>query len=180
MNDRGDSRRQDSRQQALRLARNLAHELFQTEISALRHGRREAERQISGSPPQRALQAVAEHADVALQELPGLAERNALPISRPGQALGRLFSEARDKALDLVISAERSYRGTLLGTRHGVDVVHMLEAVAREAELEELHTWCRRWLERREPLVDAVADALEWFAQHPREARAFARSPRPS
>jgi hypothetical protein len=77
-----------------------------------------------------------------------------------------------------VISAERSYRGTLLGARHGLDVVRSLRSAAREASREELAGFCERWLERREPLVSAVERELEWFARHPREALSFARTGR--
>ena len=58
----------------------------------------------------------------SLQELPPLCEREGLPVSVVGSLTGTLFSELRDKLADGLIQSERSYRGTLLGTRHGIDV----------------------------------------------------------
>lgn len=165
-----------ARHESERVIRNLTRELFQTENSAAVHCHREAERQPGDTGPRRALEAVAQHAREVLSELPGLARRNSLPVSRAGSLIGRLFSQSRDKALDLVISAERSYRGTLLGCRHGLDVVRMLEAFARETGRAELADFCTRWLARREPLIQHVQEQLRWFAGHPGDAHAPART----
>ena len=109
---------------------SLARELFQTETSAARHCRREAER-LGDTGPARALLAVADHADAVLKELPAIAERNDMPVSKGGRMTGALFSQLRDKMFDMLIDSDRSYRGTLLGCRHGLDVVRTLQQLAR-------------------------------------------------
>lgn len=153
------------------LLRNLSHELFQTETSAAEHGRREAKR-YDGAPPGVALLAVAAHADEALAELRTLASREDLPLSSPGRVLGEAFSSVREFIADRMIQNERSYRGTLLGMRHGTDVVRMVGHVAHVAERPALAAWSERWLERRLPLVDGVENQLAWFAQNIEQARA--------
>jgi hypothetical protein len=154
--------------------RNLAHEVFQTETSAVRHCRREAER-YEDTPVAQALNAVAQHADTALRDFKELARREALPTSAPGGILGETFSLVRDFFADRMIEAERSYRGTLLGIRHGIDVMHMVEQVARAAGREGLATWAHDWLRARTPLALAVEAQLAWFATHIDRARQRAR-----
>lgn len=145
--------------------RNLAHEVFQTETSASQHCKREAER-YKGTPVEQALLAVAHHADAALGEFKSLAEQEDLPTSVPGGILGEAFSLVRDFFADRTIEAERSYRGTLLGIRHGIDVMHMVEHVAAAADRQRLVEWTRSWLRTRAPLARAVEDQLGWFAKH--------------
>lgn len=152
------------------LLRNLAHEVFQTETSASRHCRREAER-YKDTPVEQALMAVTRHADLALREFKNLAELEELPTSVPGGVLGETFSLVRDFFADRTIEAERSYRGTLLGIRHGVDVVHMVEHVAAAAGREALAKWARDWRRARTPLAFAVEEQLAWFAAHLDRAR---------
>lgn len=148
---------------------SLTHELFQTEHSAEVHPRREAER-LGDIPPAEALRAVSAHAHEVLQELPALAKKHGLPDSFAGQAIGEFFSDMRQLLADRLIEPERSYRGTLLGIRHGVDLVALMRQVARARGNGELAEWCATWLARRQPLVDAVAAQLAWFAQFPDQA----------
>ncbi len=155
------------------LLRSLGHELFQTETSAVRHCRREAAR-LGGVPPGWALVAVADHADGVLRDLPALAERHGMPLGAGAHLTGRMFSALRHFVLDRVIDEERSYRGTLLGIRHGVDVVHMLSHVAMRLEDDALAVWCEGWLDVRRELASRVEDGLAWFADHPVEATASA------
>jgi hypothetical protein len=155
------------------LLHNLTPELFQTETSAARHCRREA-RRVPGTPPAATLLAVAEHADVALRELEELARAHQLPRSSFGVALGNLFSETRQRVADRLIDAERSFRGTLLGMRHGIDVVHMVELTAREAGCDPLVRWAEAWRQRREPLIQEAERQLGWYATH--VDRALARA----
>ncbi len=157
-----------------RLLRNLTRELFQTEVSASRHCRREAKR-FGDAPLARLLGEAASHADEVLTALPPLAERHDMPISVGGMALGNLFSQAREYAADRVIEAERSYRGTLLGMRHGVDLVRLLRHVAAQLGHGEVTTFCDAWLGRRVPLVKRCEDELAWFAQHAARATELAR-----
>lgn len=151
------------------LLRNLTRELFQTEVSAAKHCRREARRQ-PGSPPADALIATAQHADRALEELGELARKHDLPRSSAGMLLGALFSESRQRVADHLIDSERSYRGTLLGMRHGTDVVRVFAVAAREAGETELADWAERWLAQRDPLIKEAERQLQWFGKHPERA----------
>lgn len=164
----------DDRVQAF--LRSLTRELFQTEMSAAQHCRREAARLGQTSPAQ-ALRAVADHADAVLIELPKLAERNGLPKSRGGLFVGELFSQVRDKLADALIDSDRSYRGTLLGCRHGLDVVRMLQQVSATYGLRELDGFCAAWLNTRTVLVQKLEDELAWFARHPAAALKSGRRP---
>jgi hypothetical protein len=156
------------------LLNNLARELFQTETSAARHCTREADR-LGNTPPALALRSVASHAEKVLAELPALAERNGMVVSKGGIATGELFSQLRDKLADLFIDSERSYRGTLLGCRHGLDVVRLLLQMAVVLGNEELDSFCAAWLNTRSVLVQQMEDELAWFAKHPADAIANAR-----
>jgi hypothetical protein len=153
---------------------NLVRELFQTEQSAKLHPVVEAER-LGDVPPATVLRAVAAHATEALAELPPLVERHRLPDSPGGRAVGAAFSAVRDHLADLLLTRETSYRGTLLGMRHGVDLVELVQYVAREDGDAALADWCAAWLERRRPLVEAAARELAWFAANPAPARAPAK-----
>lgn len=149
---------------------NLVRELFQTEQSAKDHPVLEAER-LGEVPPAVALRAVAAHARRTLAELPPLVRRHDLPVSNGGRRLGTAFSTIRNRFADLILTAERSYRGTLLGMRHGVDLVILIQSVARMEGDVGLANWCDHWLERRRPLVEAAAQELAWFAANPARAR---------
>lgn len=144
----------------------LFRELFQTERSAERHPMREAER-LGDTPPAQALRAVSWHAASVLRELPALAMSANLPDSTAGRTLGELFSLIRDNVADRFIDAERSYRATLLGLRHGVDLARMIQRVADASGQVEIGGFCTRWLAAREPLVHDVEQALSWFAANP-------------
>lgn len=164
----------DARVQAF--LRALTRELFQTEMSAAQHCRREAAR-LGQTSPAHALRAVADHADAVLVELPKLAERNGLPKSRGGFFVGELFSQVRDKLADALIDSDRSYRGTLLGCRHGLDVVRMMQQVSATYGLRELDAFCAAWLNTRTVLVQKLEDELAWFARHPAAALKSGRRP---
>lgn len=153
---------------------NLVRELFQTEESAKEHPMLEAER-LGEVPPAVALRAVAAHARRTLAELPSLVRRHDLPVSNGGRRVGAAFSTIRNRFADLMLTAERSYRGTLLGMRHGVDLVILIQSVARMEGDGGLANWCDHWLERRRPLVEAAAQELAWFAANPARAREPAR-----
>jgi hypothetical protein len=153
---------------------SLTRELFQTETSAAQHCRREAER-LGDTPPAKPLRAVSEHAEAVLRTLPALAEREHLPVSRGGKLTGAFFSELRDKMFDIVTDSERSYRGTLLGTRHGLDAVRMLRCVAEQLGRTALFDFCESWLTTRIVLVERVEEEMIWFAKNPSEALRLAR-----
>jgi len=150
----------------------LMRELFQTEKSASLHPLREAER-LGDVPPAHAFRGVAEHATRILERLPDLARHHDLPVSQAGKRIGELFSVVRTAFADHLIDPERSYRGTILGMRHGIDLVTLMRATARASGDVDLATWFGVWLDERIPLVDACAEQLVWFASHPAEARSW-------
>jgi hypothetical protein len=151
------------------LLHRLARELFQTETSAVWHCAREAER-LTHAEPAAPLRELARHADEVLQRLPDLARSEGLPTSRGGNIVGAAFSQLRDKMADKVLDRERSYRGTILGVRHGVDVVRLLGAVAHSSGRPKLELFCKNWLEARLPLVHQIEEGLLWFGEHPERA----------
>jgi hypothetical protein len=151
------------------LLHRLAGELFQTETSAVLHCTREAER-LGDAEPAAALRALANHADQVLQTLPDLARSEGLPNRKGGNIVGVTFSQLRDKLADKMLDRERSYRGTILGVRHGVDVVRLLGAVAHSSGRTKLESFCKDWLDARLPRVHAVEDGLLWFGKHPERA----------
>ncbi|WP_437577437.1 hypothetical protein [Sorangium sp. So ce887] len=153
---------------------NLVRELFQTERSAKAHPLVEAER-LGDVPPAHALRAISAHADAVLSELPSLFGERGLPVSVGGSAVGQAFSVLRDHIADQLLSAERSYRGTLLGMRHGVDLVELIQYVAAAEGDTLLAAWCGRWLSTRRPLVEAAASELAWFAARPARATRAAK-----
>ena len=151
------------------LLHTLFTELFQTERSADVHSTREADR-LGGAPPALALRLVAAHAQGAMGEIVELAEARGFADTRAGVGVGSMFSQFRDGLADHLISRERSYRVTLLGMRHGMDVVRSVRFVAEAAGDTGLSTFCQTWLEHRAPLVDRVAAELAWFARNPESA----------
>lgn len=152
--------------EARRLIATLIRELFQTENSARLHPAREA-RRLGDVPPARSMLALSAHAAAVLDELPGVAASCGLPPSVGGLTAGRVFSEARDKAIDLFLTAEKSYRGTLLGLRHGVDLVKLLRDTAEAADDHMLVAFCNRWLAKRVPLLADATGDLAWFGARP-------------
>jgi len=166
-------------QSAQAFLNSLSRELFQTETSASRHCRREADR-LGDTGPALALRAVAEHADAVLAELPTLAQRNGMPVSKGGRMTGALFSQLRDKMFDMLIDSDRSYRGTLLGCYHGLGVVRMLQQLANQLGNVELNDWCAAWLSTRTVLVQRLEEEMAWFAKNPAEALKLARPLVPS
>jgi hypothetical protein len=163
------------KQVATRLLERLMREYFQTETSASRHCRREAER-FTDAAYAGPFRLIAAHADQVLETLPAIARQENLPVSPGGSAVGALFSQARDKMADKLIDAERSYRGTMLGLRHGVDLVKLIEAVAKRHNRPALTTFCQGWLQQRQPLVDQSELGFGWFAEHPDRANERPRS----
>jgi hypothetical protein len=144
-------------------------ELFQTEESARTHARAEADR-LGGSPPGRALRAVADHADGVLRGLEQLARIEGLATSSLGTWIGDLLSSFRKRASDQILGREKSYRATLAGLHHGVDVVRLLRSAARTAGRGRIEQFCGEWLAERCPLVAACTDQLDWFGDRPRIA----------
>ncbi len=61
-----------------------------------------------------------------------------------------MISLARYLVVDHLIDAERSYRATLLGLRHGLDVIRLLREVAERDGDRALALWCEDTLVERE------------------------------
>lgn len=110
-----------------KLLSKLCRELFQAETSARLHPRREADR-LGDCPPAKALRAVSEDAELALATVP--APFSQRPSWRVGAFAGHAFSVARQAVIDRLVDRERSYRGTLFGLHHCVDLVTLLKATA--------------------------------------------------
>lgn len=151
------------------LLATLLQELFQTEQSAKVHPGREAER-LGTIPPAVALRAVSEHAARIMEELPALTQRCGFELGLFGRTTGQLLSNLRQWVIDRLVDSERSYRATLLGMRHGVDLVTLISQLAQAQNNQVLTNWCARWLSERVPLVESVAVELAWFAQSPQVA----------
>ncbi|MDQ3033009.1 MAG: hypothetical protein M3Y87_11365 [Myxococcota bacterium] len=166
-------RKADSRRRELNphrvLLESLLAELFQSERSAEIHPPKEASR-LGDSAPARALRAVSQHARSVRAELRELARERDLKATEGGSKLGDLFSWARRTLSDGMMEEERSYRATLLGMRHGLDLVKLVRSTAESADDGELAGWCTEWLSVREPLVEEVCSQLAWFGWHPERA----------
>jgi len=147
---------------------SLFGELRQTERSAEVHCAREA-RRLDGAPRE-ALLAVSSHAAEINRQLPDLLRTESLPEGGLGRRIGSLLSTIREVVADRLIDRERSYRATLLGLRHGADVIRMIRHVADASGRVEIGGFCARWLHEREPLVGRVEHAMSWFSHHPEDA----------
>lgn len=153
-----------------KLRAKLCRELAQSERSADVHTRREG-RRLGDVPPARALLAVGEHARAQRPRFEGLAcSQQSEPARDLARTVGELFSTVRDLAFDRMIDAERSYRGTLLGFRHGIDTVRLLRDVGVRLGDNDLVLFCEQWLPARLDLVHAAERELGWFADMPARA----------
>lgn len=152
-----------------RLRAKLCRELAQSERSADVHTRREA-RRLGDIPPAKALLALGAHARAQRPRFDSLAARrrtHGVPFAR---VVGGIFSVLRQLIFDRVIDAERSYRGTLLGFRHGIDTARLLRAVAVRLADDRLLGFCDEWLAQRIVLVGEAERQLAWFADMPARA----------
>lgn len=147
------------------LISNLFPEIFQTEESAILHCAREA-RRLGATPAGQAMREVSEHARRVMPALQRLAEARGHRPARGGKIIGRLFSNLRTFGADLLLSMEKSYRGTLLGAQHGVGAFLLLEDAAIESGDQELADFCAGWIAERKPLLENVEVQLSWFAAH--------------
>lgn len=166
--------RGDSDTPRRKILRRLGRELYQTETSARLHCRREAER-LGDVPPAEPLRASSRHASEALKSITEHTSRSDMPLSVAGALTGVAFSTARDLVLDRLLSSEQSYRGTLLGMKHGLDLVKLINELAQREGDVELTEWTNAWLRIREPLVMEAEARLGWFADNPEIADKVAR-----
>ncbi|MET0286125.1 MAG: hypothetical protein ABW352_16710 [Polyangiales bacterium] len=151
------------------LLETLTREFFQTETSVTRRSRREASR-LGGVPPARALLQIAAHANEVLDTFPAIARHHGLPESAPGSVIGALFASV-DRLGELLVDNERSYRGTLLGVRHGLDLARLMRHATYETSDLLLAEFLDAWLATRVVLVENLEEELIWFAKNPHFAR---------
>lgn len=151
-----------------KLRTRLCRELAQSEQSARIHPVREA-RRLGKVPPATALRAIADHAEHLRPRFEVLMRDQPVGLQL-GRSVGRLFSALRHGFFDRVIDTERSYRGTLLGLRHGVDTARLLREVAQRAGDHYLVAFCDELLARRLPLLARAEACLTWFADQPGRA----------
>ena len=147
----------------------LCREQAQAEHSTELHPAREA-RRLGATPPARAFRALSDH---ARQLQPAFVEAlgpGHLIDRVAGRLAAKIFSASRHLVLDHLTEPERSYRGTLLGLKHGVDCARLLTRVATNVGEPALARWCTQMLAERVPLLAAAEDALAWFADHPGRA----------
>lgn len=151
-----------------RLRTKLCRELAQSEHSAEVHCAREANR-LGQIPPAVALRVISEHAAELKPSLQALLDDQQIGRSL-GQVVGATFSVLRHFLFDRLIDAERSYRGTLLGLHHGIDIVRLLREVAYCSAERDLMRWCDGFLIERTALVEQAEHAMVWFAERPARA----------
>lgn len=154
-----------------RLRDKLCRELAQSEHDAVIHTLREAAR-LGACAPADKLRAIAAHAEHLRPRMDAL----MVPVQplgiRVGRLVGEVFSGLRHYFFDRMLSAERSYRATLLGLRHGIDVAWLLRDVARRTDHVRLFRFCDDLIAEREVLLREAERALVWFAEHPAAALA--------
>ncbi len=130
-------------------------------------GHREASR-LPGTPAAEALLRISRHAETSLADLPpSFLTGGAIGLA---PLVGQLFSGIRQLVVDRMSDRERSYRATLLGMRHGIDLVRLIIPLARAQRENSFEGWCIEWLYTREELVAQATAQLDWFARHPRQA----------
>jgi hypothetical protein len=154
------------------LGRLLA-EMAQSEKSASEHARKEAARLGEAEAPAKAMLAIAEHAERSLPVLEAFCENGTRQVS---EAIGSAFSVIRDALTDRVVSAEKSYRGSVLGVHHGIGCAVLARAVAGTRRRMEVVDFCDRWLDERRALADACEHQIPWFATHVAVAEDRARA----
>lgn len=148
------------------LREKLCRELAQAEQSAAVHCERES-RRYGEHPPAAALRAISRHAVALRPELSFLLELSRPIGARLGRSVGEALSALRHLAIDRIVDAERSYRATLLGVRHGIDVARLLHAVfAQQQDTRSLRA-CELLIEPRVRLIGDAERVLGWFARNP-------------
>ncbi len=152
-----------------KLCTKLCRELAQSEHSATVHPRREA-RRLGQVPPAAALLAIAQHAETQRPRFEALMVKRQPVGLRVGRGFGELFSSLRHALFDRLIDTERSFRATLLGLRHGVDVVRLLREVALRSGDSHLLQFCDEWLIERLCHLEHAERTLAYFADQPARA----------
>ncbi len=147
----------------------MCREFAQSEQSATVHTVREAKR-LGDVPPAHAMLAISEHARSMRKRFEVVAkERPTLGLA-VGRVVGAAFSLLRHAVFDRMIDVERSYRGTMLGARHGTDVARLLREVALVDHEAPLIDFVNEWLPERDSLIRTAEAALAYFAEDPATA----------
>lgn len=152
-----------------KLYAKLCRELAQSEQSAMVHPKREA-RRLGDVAPAHALLAIAKHAEDIKPRFDSLMVKRQPNGMKIGRAVGSLFSTIRQAIADRLIDAERSFRGTMLGVRHGLDCARLLREVALRAHDTHLVKFCDELIVERQGLIEGAEQALAWFADQPERA----------
>jgi len=150
------------------LKEKLCRELSQSEHSAIVQPRREA-RRLGDIPPAHSLLQIAAHAEAMRPRLDALisGRRATAHGIGLGKLVGQVFSTLRHFLFDRMLDTERSFRGTLLGLDHGIDIVRMLSAICERDGDEHLAVFCEEWLSTRIALVEGARCCLAWFTAQP-------------
>jgi hypothetical protein len=151
-----------------KLRSKLCRELAQSEHDAKLHTMREA-RRLGTVPPAVALRAIATHAEEQRPRFESLMRRQPAGLQL-GRAVGFVFSTLRHYMFDRLLDTERSYRATLLGLKHGLDVARLLREVAARDGDAALVRFCDDLLVERALLVEDAEQQLAWFAECPQKA----------
>ena len=152
-----------------RLYNKLCREQSQAEHSTELHPAREA-RRLGDTPPGRAFRALAANANSLSPSFEAALGPGHRFDRLAGLVVAKMFSGSRQLLLDRLTEPERSYRGTLLGLKHGIDCARLLSRVATHASKPAMARWCAQMLGERLPLLAIAEDALAWFADHPGRA----------
>ncbi len=152
-----------------KLRSKLCRELAQSEHSAIYHSTREAKR-LGDVPPAHALLAIAEHARSYQKRFELVAKERPTFGLAVGRAVGEAFSLLRHVIFDRMIDVERSYRGTVLGAKHGTDVARLLREVALLDHEAPMIDFVNAWLSEREALIRKAEAELAFFAEDPQRA----------
>ena len=152
-----------------KLLNNLTQELFHAEISAVCHCQHEADR-LRHTAPAEAMLAISEHAREALQALLAVCAQHGLSTNAEASFTERVYAKLRNTFADRLVQSERAYRSTLLGVRHGVDLMRMLSLGAATANKSALAAFCVPWLKTRTELLQRAEVELQWFVHHPQSA----------
>jgi hypothetical protein len=147
-----------------KLRAKLCRELVQSEHSARVHPARYA-RRLGNTPPGTALRAIVDHAYEIKPRLESLI-RGADGLGA-GRAIGNGLSAVRHLVIDPFTDIERSFRGTLLGLYHGVDVACLLRAVAIRKDDAFLAGFCVDLIAKRTMLIEHARQSMGWFAERP-------------
>jgi hypothetical protein len=124
------------------------------------------------------MRAVSEHARHSMSGLlPFARTRGDGAEVAAGNRLGRLLSDVRTLGTDMMLSSEKSYRGTLLGIHHGILTFLLLEDAATAAGDQDLADFCASWLGERTKLIAEAERDLAWFAANPERAMRRALPP---